>query len=159
MAQYRYDNCLEGTTRMKRASGIVHILGGTRALGRRVSSERELLVSLNEGLPYRALESVKQRLHLSDSELAEAMGIHPRTMARRKSQERLGAIESDRLSRLARLLAHATEVLGSEDNAVAWLRHPNRALGGVSPLRYLNTDLGAKRVEAVLSHIEWGDLS
>jgi uncharacterized protein (DUF2384 family) len=42
---------------------------------------------------------------------------------------------------------------------MAWLRHPNRALGGAAPLQYLSTDLGARRVEATLSHIEWGDLS
>ena len=28
-----------------------------------------------------------------------------------------------------------------------------------APLRYLRTDLGAMQVEAVLSQIEWGDLS
>jgi putative toxin-antitoxin system antitoxin component (TIGR02293 family) len=144
---------------MKRASVVIDLLGGARVLGRRVSSEKELVVSLEQGLPYRALEAVKRRLRLSDSELAEAIGIHPRTLARRKSQAQLRSDESDRLSRLARVTARAIDVLGSEENALAWLRHPNRALGGVAPLRYLRTDLGAIRVEAILSHIEWGDLS
>lgn len=128
-------------------------------LGRRVSSEKALVDSLHAGLPYSALEAVKQRLRLSDSEIAEAIGIHPRTLVRRKSQERLRSDESDRLSRLARVTSRAIDVLGSEENALAWLRHPNRALGGAVPLRYLSTDLGAMRVEAILSHIEWGDLS
>lgn len=34
----------------------------------------ELVVSLQEGLPYRALEAVKRRLRLSNSELAQATG-------------------------------------------------------------------------------------
>jgi putative toxin-antitoxin system antitoxin component (TIGR02293 family) len=105
------------------------------------------------------LEAVKRRLHLSDNELVQAIDIHPRTLARRKSQRRLRSDESDRLSRLARVTSHAIDVLGGDDNAVAWLRNPNPALGGVPPLQYLSTDLGARRVEAVLSHIEWGDLS
>ena len=144
---------------MKRTSGVIDLLGGTRGLGKRVSSEKELVVSLHEGLPYRALESVKRRLRLSDSELAEAIGMHPRTLARRKSQARLRAGESDRLSRLARVTSRAIEALGSEENALAWLRHSNRALAGATPLRYLRTDLGARRIEAILSHIEFGDLS
>ena len=46
------------------------------------------------------------------------------------------------------------DVLGGEEHAMAWLRHPNGALGGALPLHCLSTDLGAKRVEAILSHIE-----
>ena len=144
---------------VRKTSAVIDLLGGSRALGRRVSSEKELVVSLQEGLPYRALEAVKQRLRLSDRELAHATGIHPRTLMRRKSQKRLRSDESDRLSRLARVTARAIDLLGSEENAMAWLRHPNRALGGATPLQYLSTDLGAMRVEATLSHIEWGDLS
>lgn len=144
---------------MRTTSDVIDLLGGTRTLGRRVASEKDLVVSLQEGLPYRALKAVKQRLGLSDRELAEATGIHPRTLARRKSQQRLRADESDRLSRLARVTARAIDMLGSEQNALAWLRHPNRALGGATPLQYLSTDPGATRVDAILSHIEWGDLS
>jgi putative toxin-antitoxin system antitoxin component (TIGR02293 family) len=144
---------------MKTASTVIDLLGGARVLGRRVSSEKELVLSLQEGLPYRALEAVKRRLHLSDSELSQAIDIHPRTLVRRKSQKRLRSDESDRLSRLLRVTSHAIDVLGGEKNAMAWLRHPNRALGGAPPLPYLSTDLGARRVEALLSHIDWGDLS
>jgi len=108
-----------------------------------------LVDSLHAGLPYHALEAVKQRLRLFDSEIAGAIGIHPRTLVRRKSQERLRSDESDRLSRLARVTSRAIDVLGSEENALAWLRHPNRALGGAAPLGYLSMDLGAMRVEAV----------
>jgi putative toxin-antitoxin system antitoxin component (TIGR02293 family) len=144
---------------MKTAITIIDLLGGARALGRRVSSEKELVLSLQEGIPYRALEAVKRRLHLSDSELSQAIDIHPRTLMRRKSQKRLRSDESDRLSRLLRVTSQAIDVLGGEANAMAWLRHPNRALAGAPPLQYLSTDLGARRVEAVLSHIDWGDLS
>src|SRR5438309_2312300 len=158
MSQYLNDNC-HAVKCMSRASDVIDLLGGVRALGRRVSSEKDLVASLQKGLPYRSLEAVKHRLQLSDREISEATGIHPRTLIRRKSQRRLRSDESDRLSRLARITARAIEVLGSEESALAWLRHANRALGGAAPLRYLSTDMGATRVEAVLSHIEWGDLS
>ena len=99
---------------MKTAATVIDLLGGARVLGRRVSSEKELVLSLQEGLPYRALEAVKRRLHLSDSELSQAIDIHPRTLMRRKSQKRLRSDESDRLSRLLRVTSQAIDVLGDE---------------------------------------------
>jgi len=138
---------------------IMEMLGGPNVLGRNISSESDFLAAIRRGLPYRALEQIKRRLKLTDSELVHSIAIHPRTLIRRKSERRLRSDESDRLSRFARVTAHAIDVLGSEENAVRWLRHPNGALGGVSPLSYLNTDVGAHRVEAILSHIDYGDVS
>ena len=47
---------------------------------------------------------------------------------------RLTAAESDRTVRLARVYAHAVEMIGEEAKAVAWLQVPNRALAGKLPL-------------------------
>jgi putative toxin-antitoxin system antitoxin component (TIGR02293 family) len=138
---------------------IINLLGGPKTFGRKSMSEPEVVSALQSGLPYRALEALKRRVHLTDAELVESMNIHPRTLIRRKSQKRLRSDESDRLSRLALVIARAIDVLGSEDNAVRWLRQPNGALGGIPPLRYLSTDLGARRVEAILTHIDYGDFS
>jgi putative toxin-antitoxin system antitoxin component (TIGR02293 family) len=144
---------------METTTEIVDILGGPNVFGRKITSESDFLAAIRRGLPYRALARIKQRLKLTDSELVHSIGIHPRTLIRRKSEQRLRSDESDRLSRLARVTARAIDVLGGEQNAVHWLRHPNGALGGVSPLSYLNTDVGARRVEAILSHIDYGDVS
>jgi putative toxin-antitoxin system antitoxin component (TIGR02293 family) len=138
---------------------IMEILGGPKVLGKKIASESDFLAAIHRGLPYGALEQVKQRLKLTDRELVHSIDIHPRTLHRRKSERRLRSDESDRLSRLARVTAHAIEILGSEENAIRWLRHPNGALGGASPLSYLSTDVGARRVEAILSHIDYGDVS
>jgi len=55
-----------------------------------------------------------------------------------------------------RIAAQAAEVLGSEEKASRWLHSPNRALGGSRPLDVVDTDLGAREVEAVLGRIEHG---
>lgn len=144
---------------MSTSAAVIDFLGGGRILGREVTTDGALSDTLRRGLPFAALVALQKRLELSDAELALVAGIHPRTLARRKTQKRLRADESDRVSRVARVAAHAVDVLGSEANAVKWLRHPNRALGGGVPLRLLSTDLGVRRIEAILAHIDWGDLS
>ncbi len=85
--------------------------------------------------------------------------MSPRTMARRKGERRLSAMESDRLYRLARVAAHAEEVFGGPEKAGTWLLRPNRALGKAVPFELLDTDEGTRQVEAVLGRIEHGVFS
>jgi putative toxin-antitoxin system antitoxin component (TIGR02293 family) len=80
-------------------------------------------------------------------------------LARRKDKRTLNPVESDRLYRLARVALMAIEVLGSHEKAKQWLERPNRALGGETPLSLLDTDIGARQVEAVLGRIEHGVFS
>jgi putative toxin-antitoxin system antitoxin component (TIGR02293 family) len=47
-------------------------------------------------------------------------------------------------------------VFGERAKASRWLHNPNRALGGVSPLSLLDTDLGTREVEQILGRIEYG---
>jgi putative toxin-antitoxin system antitoxin component (TIGR02293 family) len=52
--------------------------------------------------------------------------------------------------------AQAFEVLEGREKALRWLGMPNTALGGKKPLDLLDTELGAKQVEAILGRIESG---
>ena len=64
--------------------------------------------------------------------------------------------ESDRLVRMARLVAAAEETIGDRDRAMIWLERPNRALEGETPLSLADTDLGAQGVERLLGQIAHG---
>ena len=79
-----------------------------------------------------------------------------RTRARWKQKIRLDPAISDRLVRLARILALAENVLESHKNAVAWLREPADAFGGRTPLELLTTDIGAEKVTNMLYQMEYG---
>jgi putative toxin-antitoxin system antitoxin component (TIGR02293 family) len=57
---------------------------------------------------------------------------------------------------VGRTAAHAEKVFGERAKASRWLHKPNRALGGVSPLSLLDTDLGTREVEQILGRIEYG---
>jgi putative toxin-antitoxin system antitoxin component (TIGR02293 family) len=136
---------------------IAEALGGRRVLGRSIKRTDDLARLIREGLPATSLTALAEKLHLANTVLSQKLGIPQRTLTRRLSQEsRLTAAESDRTVRLARVYAHAVEMIGDEEKAVEWLRTPNRALGGERPLDQLDTDLGARAVEDVLGRIAYG---
>jgi putative toxin-antitoxin system antitoxin component (TIGR02293 family) len=111
---------------------------------------------IKQGLPYRSLESLRERLRLSVPEAANVLHMPARTMARRRQSRKLDPVESDRLYRIARVAGQAVSVFGTEEKATTWLQRPNRALGGELPIRLLDTDVGARQVEDILGRIEHG---
>jgi putative toxin-antitoxin system antitoxin component (TIGR02293 family) len=136
---------------------VLDVLGGAKLFRHRRSTDlAELRTRIQEGLPYSALESVRERLHLSLPEAAMILHTPLRTLARRRRERKLQAVESDRLYRLARVAAQAIMVFGTDEKAAAWLRRPNRALNNDIPLQLLDTDVGARQVEDVLGRIEFG---
>jgi putative toxin-antitoxin system antitoxin component (TIGR02293 family) len=142
-----------------RTASIVEALGGWRALGRKVSNVDQLTKRVRDGLPYATLESLMAEFRISSTEAQAALNLPARTISRRKKQRRLQADESDRLVRLAHVAARAAEVLGDKEKAARWLHRPNRALANQSPLSILDTELGARQVEALLTRIEHGVFS
>jgi putative toxin-antitoxin system antitoxin component (TIGR02293 family) len=135
---------------------IVKTLGGTRVLKRRTRSLEDLLAQLRMGLPYASVEALAAGFGIGKDELVAVLHLPPRTLARRKREQRLRADESDRLFRLGRIAALAEEVFGRRDKASRWLHRPNPALGDVIPLRHLDTDLGVRQVEDLLLRIAHG---
>ncbi len=129
---------------------IVRMLGGKAALKNVPRDHDAMIAQVRSGLPVSALEAIAARFAIPREQLLRILDLPLRTLARRKKQQRLRADESDRLLRLGQVAALAEEVLGSRDKAVAWLKKPNRALGGAVPLDRLDTDLGTRQVEQVL---------
>ncbi len=126
-------------------------------LKKTLSSSLELMPVIRKGLSSASLESVSKRLDLSTSATAELLGLAKRTAARRLQEKQpLTSEESERVVRLARALAQATEILGSREKASRWLQKPNRALGGDVPLRMLDTDIGTNAVLEELARIDYG---
>jgi putative toxin-antitoxin system antitoxin component (TIGR02293 family) len=74
----------------------------------------------------------------------------------KRRQDRLSASESEKTERLARVYATARHVWNSEDDALAFLHAPHPMLGGRRPLDVAMTELGARRVEALLWRLFYG---
>ncbi len=94
----------------------------------------DLREAVRAGLPLIALHSLQESLQLSRESLSRMLSMPERTLARRQKQARLTADESDRVVRVARVMAHAIQVLGSRDKAAQWFRTANRALDGTAPI-------------------------
>jgi putative toxin-antitoxin system antitoxin component (TIGR02293 family) len=138
---------------------VVEELGGEQALGRALSSECELREAIRDGFPPAVVEELMRASGLTLKELASALDLSPRSLQRRRRTGRLARYESDRLYRLARIVALANEYLGDHGRAMRWLKHPNRALGGLAPVAAIDTELGARQVENILGRIAYGGIS
>ncbi|HVG25568.1 MAG TPA: antitoxin Xre-like helix-turn-helix domain-containing protein [Thermoanaerobaculia bacterium] len=119
-----------------------------------------LIRAIGRGLPWKALQRFVKNTGLTTEQVAELVGIPPRTLARRKVTGRLAADESDRLVRAARLYGRALDLFdGDPEAATAWLTHRNTALGGIAPIEYARTGVGTEEVDALIGRIEYGTFS
>jgi putative toxin-antitoxin system antitoxin component (TIGR02293 family) len=138
---------------------VVEELGGEQVLGRSLSSNQDMREAIREGFPPAVVEELMQASGLTLRELAGALDLSPRSLQRRRRSGRLAPYESDRLYRLARIVAIADEYLGDHERAMRWLKRPNRSLGGLAPVTAIDTELGARQVENILGRIAYGGVS
>jgi putative toxin-antitoxin system antitoxin component (TIGR02293 family) len=108
------------------------------------------------GLPKGALKASVDRVCKSGEERKKLLYriIPEATYKRRRTH--LTADESGRAERLARVFATAEYVWNSEDDARAFLSTPHPMLQGHTPLDVSMTELGARRVEALLWKLYYG---
>lgn len=135
---------------------IDDLLGGRRVLPVTPRSVLDWVALIRRGIPSPAVDSLTRFTHLTQAELAGALGIPERTLARRKREGRLNSEESAKLLRLARVIERAEAVFEDLDTAVDWLKSANASLGGATPLSLLDTDIGAESVMDTLGRIEHG---
>ena len=138
---------------------VVKELGGRSVLGRNLASQRDLSEAIREGFPPAVVEELMHASGLTLKELADSLDLSPRSLQRRRRSGRLARFESDRLYRMARIVALARQSLGDRKSAARWLKRSNRALGGATPISAMDTELGARRVENVLGRIAFGGIS
>lgn len=138
-----------------------HLLGGRRIMKRVVHDQLDAHDMIVEGLPAKSL------LHLVDGVrvlstgdvLNKAIGISIRTLQRRKSDAQdtlLSPEQSSRAWRFAEILAQATDILGSQDEAEAWLVEPAIGLNNRRPVDLLASAAGAEAVGTYLMRLEYG---
>lgn len=112
---------------------------------------------IQKGLPYASLESVAGHLFLRERQLAQHLGIHARTISRRKDEGTFAVREAERIIRVARVLLRTWEVFGKDLNqSVTWMRQKDLLQGKETPLSLLQTDIGLEIILGKLDLIERG---
>jgi putative toxin-antitoxin system antitoxin component (TIGR02293 family) len=119
-----------------------------------------IIKAVEKGFSWKTFERFVKNIGLPAERIADVMSIPRRTLARRKVEGRLKAGESDKLLRLARVFGSALDLFdGNREAATLFLTDVNIALGGVAPLDFARTELGAEEVENLVGRIQYGIFS
>ena len=111
--------------------------------------------AVREGLPVDLVDDVLSEGRLTAAEL-DRLALPRKTLAHRRTLGRLTAEQSDRLARILRVVETAEQTFGDPAKAHTWLRRPTAALDDEAPLELLDTDIGAREVETLLTRIAHG---
>ncbi len=127
-----------------------------KAVHAKAKHPHELIRRIQKGLRFSELETLQNSMEMPFEQLAAKLSISRSTLQRRKAAGRLSPDESGKVMRFSQLLEHATKVFGDVDKARAWLKFPQRGLGGAVPLDYAETEIGAREVDNLLGRIDYG---
>lgn len=138
---------------------VIDVLTGSRPRAGRVGSWIDLHERLTEGLPKEMYHHVLAAMVTQGlpTEVVRRLArfvAAPATLKRRK--KRLSPEESERLARLARLLAMSARVFDDPQDTSRFLTRPHPLLSRKSPIDLLQTDLGLRQVEEVLAKVLYG---
>jgi putative toxin-antitoxin system antitoxin component (TIGR02293 family) len=139
---------------------VSKLLGGQRLLRHRVAGPLDAHALILEGIPGAALMHMIDRLTALDKSAAfeNAVGMSVRTLQRRKSApaSHLSTEQSAKTWKFAQVLAKATAIFGSQEEAEQWMLRPATGLDRHSPIELLATPAGVGLVEDFLVRIEHG---
>lgn len=138
---------------------VADLLGGPRILSRRITSTLDAHEMLLDGLPGSALTHfVSHLLFIQTDSLEKAFGMSLRTFQRRKDapERPLSQEQSGRTWKFAEILAKATDVFGSQEEAEQWLERPAIGLDQRRPIDLLATPAGIELVEQYLTRLVYG---
>lgn len=131
-----------------------------KTLGLNSKSRGDLINKIREGLSYESVSKLSKFIDIKESEFCKYIDIPHRTYARRKTEGKFKPDESDRISRVALVLSEAILLFeGDTQRAVKWMSSPKIALGGDTPLEYIDTEIGTQEVRDLISRIEHGVFS
>lgn len=115
---------------------------------------------IEHGIPAAAVQTLVANVSSMSSKgfMEKALGMSLRTFQRTKhDKDRLLSPEqSGRTWRFVEILARATQVMGSQKEAEAWLNKPALGLDGARPIDLMTTPAGAKLVDEHLMRLDYG---
>lgn len=113
--------------------------------------------TMRKGFSPQVMIDTAGALGLPRDKFYESLRLPKSTMeARIADKKHLNGPETDRLFRLHRVVMRAMKVLDDDNAATQWVQRPNRALGGVTPMSLLDTEIGYEQVLDSLGRIEAG---
>ncbi len=159
LALHARDNtrAIDATADQSGSDGHVSGVRGGPGRGSPASSSVLVEKAVEEGLPRSALRGVAVWLAGGDMGKVAAFerDVVPKTTLDRRNTK-LSVHESERTERIARLAVHARRALGTDTEARAFMTAAHPELDDRSPMEAAKTDLGTRRVELILTALEYG---
>jgi putative toxin-antitoxin system antitoxin component (TIGR02293 family) len=84
------------------------------------------------------------------------LSVSAKTIERKKSNERFDDTASERLIKLAEIIALGREALGNDEALQQWLLRPLRPLGGKQPVEIMKNMYGLEAVKQLLGRAKHG---
>ncbi len=119
-------------------------------------SDLDFIAISRAGLTNRSTGALAERLELTVKETAQLLTLSPRTYHRKRPDEVLNPVATERLLLLTKLTDHGLAVFEDQGKFNRWLRRPLRILGSNAPLAILDTGQGIKLVDTILGRMEHG---
>ena len=115
------------------------------------------LAEIRAGLSASFLDCLKDALDVTEAQLASVVGIPRQTLVRRRVQGVLRRDEGDRAATVAKVFNRALSYFdGNREHALDWLKHPQPAFAGETPLERADTATGTEDVLDLIGRLEHG---
>ena len=138
---------------------VASILGGKRASQVSVASRMELMELGDRGVTKDALLRLARYLDFTMSQMAEVLPVTERTIQRYSSKHRFNKVVSEHILKITEVAARGSEVFGSREKFLSWIKSPSPALGKRTPASLLGSGFGTEMVLDELGRIEHGIIS
>lgn len=125
------------------------------------STMMERIKVIRQGVPYRTIEGISERLNRPVKNVLSIVGIPQTTYNKKKSEHSLlDSRESELIVLLTELIDYGILVFNNEEEKFQrWLKKPNLSLGGNAPDSLLDTATGIDEVNYCLNRVEFGNFA
>ena len=117
----------------------------------------KLAKKIETGLPAMWINHLKKVLELTNTQIADTLGISGKTLERIRTNpasNKLNEVTSDRLYRILYIFFKTVSALENTEEARIWLKTPQFGLGNEIPIDLLKTEAGTREIESLLGRIE-----
>ena len=137
---------------------VVEVMGGSAAVHAPVRGLTDLRSEIQKGLRLEALHRTVEHIFRDPAERRRFLYrlVPEGTYKRRVKGGQLTPEESERVARLANVIALAEDVWGDADDARQFLLTPHPELEDRPPLEVAVEEFGARHVEEILQGIRYG---
>jgi len=139
--------------------GMIEVLGGERSFHKSLRNRIDLIELGKIGLTKAALLHLVDYLDITLSQMANLLPITERTIQRYSDDRHFSPSVSEHILKIAECTAVGIKVFEDKGKFLAWLHHPNRALGQQTPMSLLSSRFGSEMVLDALGRIEYGVFS